>query len=422
MLAVFLFLIFITMMKKQTVSYLIPVLIISLGTLYSCTQSDAFDFQFSVDESFDPGPSGQSFMSSTESGEILMSWIAHDEQESILNFSSYDGEWKDPKEITRGEDWFVNFADFPSIISNGNNLFAHHLKSSGPSYFAYDIKVSVSDDAGDSWSEPFTPHKDGTITEHGFVSTVAYKDGFYSIWLDGRHTDGDHGGGDMQLMGAYIGNDGSVSDKVVLNPRVCECCQTSLTVTENGLIAVYRGRSENEVRDTWYQKYDGEEWGNPKLLYKDNWQISGCPVNGPVVRVNGQKIAIAWFTAVDDDPKVKVAFSKNNGKTFDSPFVVNKSFTFGRVNMRWLNDDHVVISFVEDAEAGAHLAVRTVSVNGRKGKVHTVVADDYVINNASGFPQLIKSGNELWLSWTQPWILDGKSIVKRAKSEIIDLR
>ena len=77
--------------------------------------------------------------------------------------------------IAKGTDWIVNWADFPTILSfgeSGENLVASYLVESDPEKFAYDVRLVLSNDGGESWSDPIAPHADGTITEHGFVSLV----------------------------------------------------------------------------------------------------------------------------------------------------------------------------------------------------------------------------------------------------------
>ncbi|MBK8324867.1 MAG: hypothetical protein IPL06_19865 [Betaproteobacteria bacterium] len=50
--------------------------------------------------------------------------------------------------------------------------------------------MSQSADGGRTWSTPVTPHRDGTASEHGFVSLVADTGGVLAVWLDGRKTGG----------------------------------------------------------------------------------------------------------------------------------------------------------------------------------------------------------------------------------------
>src|SRR5258708_7811707 len=52
------------------------------------------------------------------------------------------------------------------------------------------IGIRQSGDGGRTWSAPLTPHRDGTATEHGFVSLAAESGDLAAVWLDGRKTAG----------------------------------------------------------------------------------------------------------------------------------------------------------------------------------------------------------------------------------------
>ena len=68
--------------------------------------------------------------------------------------------------------------------------------SGGDTAYSYDVRVAWSRDAGETWSDPITPHDDGTLTEHGFVSMVPERgDQVSLVWLDGRETVGASEGG-----------------------------------------------------------------------------------------------------------------------------------------------------------------------------------------------------------------------------------
>ena len=54
------------------------------------------------------------------------------------------GAWSAPETVAAGKDWFVNWADFPSVaVLPDGALFAHWLRKSGPANHAYDVRVSL---------------------------------------------------------------------------------------------------------------------------------------------------------------------------------------------------------------------------------------------------------------------------------------
>lgn len=144
----------------------------------------------------------------SQDGTAYLSWIETRENEptQLLFARMNSGAWTPPKLVAQGDEWFANWADYPVIAAHPSGLLmAHFLQKSGPEYFSYDVKITVSNDHGDTWTTPRVLHSDGTKTEHGFVSMLPLaKDRFFITWLDGRNTSyGDemeHGA--MTLRGA----------------------------------------------------------------------------------------------------------------------------------------------------------------------------------------------------------------------------
>ena len=103
---------------------------------------------------------------------VLLSWIERSGDLASLKFSERTTSgWSAPRTIASGRDWFVNWADVPSVLRLPSGaLVAHWLQKSAPTTYAYDVRLSYSTDDGKTWSPSFLPHHDGTPTEHGFVS------------------------------------------------------------------------------------------------------------------------------------------------------------------------------------------------------------------------------------------------------------
>ena len=90
--------------------------------------------------------------------------------------------------VAEGDDWFVNWADFPSVVQAADGtLLAHWLQREGKGTYDYGVRLSRSTDGGATWSEPWRPHEDGEQGEHGFVTIFPLADGGSGlVWLDGR--------------------------------------------------------------------------------------------------------------------------------------------------------------------------------------------------------------------------------------------
>jgi hypothetical protein len=362
----------------------------------------------------DPPASGDSRepeLTATPDGRIILSWVERvDEKRYALRMAVKDqAAWSEPRTVAEGENWFVNWADFPSVIAlNDGSLAAHWLVKSGAGTYAYDVNIALSKDAGKTWTRPIVPHLDNTQTEHGFVSLVPLTDGrLGAIWLDGRNMKDmkdDHDEDkplpvSMTLRYATIDGNGNISDDAQLDERVCECCQTSATVTSDGVLAVYRDRSPTEVRDIFSVRQAKSGWTSPQPVYNDRWEINGCPVNGPSVAAGGRNVAVAWFTAVAGTPHVKIAFSNDGGATFGSPIQVDDGETQGRVDVVLLPDKSALVCWLSGTVAAGEIKARRVAADGSLGPPAVIAKTD--ISRSSGFPRMARAGNEVHFAWTE---------------------
>jgi hypothetical protein len=336
-------------------------------------------------------------------GRVYMSWLEPADSGHALKFATLLGtQWSTPSTIRAGRDFFANWADFPSIrVLDGGQLAAHWLQRTGRSTYAYGVRISLSSDGGKTWSTPLTPHRDSSQTEHGFVALWREKGKLGAVWLDGRKfsKEGHHTSNEMMLVSTTIAPDGSLGPEVQLDERTCDCCQNSAAMTTAGPIVAYRDRSADEIRDIYVARRVSGKWMPGVAVHADGWKIAACPVNGPSVAATGQRVALAWFTAANDNPRVKVAFSDNSGGKFGAPVRVDTGNPTGRVDVVLLSNGDALVTWIErmGGEA-AEVRARRVYRNGRAGESVTIAASSAA--RASGFPRLAVSGTDLVFAWT----------------------
>ena len=357
------------------------------------------------------GDSREPEMTTTPDGRIILNWVEKlDGKRHALRAAIRDRSgWSKPMTVAEGDNWFVNWADFPSVTAlNDGTLAAHWLVKSGSGTYAYNVNIALSKDAGQTWTKPIVPHLDNTETEHGFVSLIPLRDGrLGALWLDGRNMKNmkdDHGEDkplpvSMTLRYASIDANGRLAEEAELDERVCECCQTSAALSSDGVIAVYRDRSHGEVRDIYSVRQASGTWVRPQLVYPDNWEINGCPVNGPAIAASGRNVAIAWFTGVLNKPSVKIAFSQDAGATFGAPILVDDGETQGRVDVLLLPDNSALVCWLSGNADGGAIKVRRVASDGSVGPPAVIAHTD--ISRSSGFPRMALLGNEVHFAWTE---------------------
>ncbi len=330
-----------------------------------------------------------------EGGELVLSWMETEDSGTTLNYSTLvAGEFSDARPVVTEPRMFVNWADLPSVLPLGeNHLIAHWLRYSADKTYSYDVVVSQSFDGGTTWDEAMTAHTDGTPTEHGFVSIAPAPDGASLLWLDGRNTPE----ASMTLRSAVITPDGELTQEQEVDESVCDCCQTDMAMTASGLIAAYRDRTTEEIRDIYISRVENGRWLPGTLLHADNWTIPGCPVNGPSIVAKGEQVAVAWFTAANDLPKVKVVRSADSGVSFTDPVDIASGGINGYVGLAALEQGGLAVSWVAKDESGDNvLRLRAVSESGEPGPVQDVAT----IHQLRVFPQLAFVDDHLWLAWT----------------------
>lgn len=347
-------------------------------------------------------------LSTIRDGRVLMSWTEPEGAVFAVKTAIADASgWSAPQTVVKANNLFVNWADFPSVIAlSDGTLAAHWLQINGDASYQYDVKIALSDDEGKTWGTPFIPHDDRSQREHGFVSLLPGQAGeLTAIWLDGRSYDTygsqDDAANAMQLRARAIASDGVMGDDTLLDERTCTCCQTSAVVTKTGtVLAVYRDRSPDEIRDISIVRKTQAGWSAPAPVAVDGWHIEGCPVNGPAIDSDADQTVVAWFTAANDVPKVKVAFSNDDGISFGTPLQIDIGAPSGRVDVLQTGHGPALVSWVEYTAQGE--AVLICAVTPTSGCKNPKVVDVSLTGRTVGFPRMAEGNEGVVIAWTEP--------------------
>ncbi len=357
-----------------------------------------------VENSYFPYNSSESFLFSTDK-DLFISWTEQVLDSNFLYITKLENDsWTNKELITKGTDWFVNWADFPSISLNqvSGSIFSFHLQKSSEETFSYDVNYHIN--SKETWNDMNKIHDDNTFSEHGFVSSIPYKDGFMVSWLDGRNTYGvgDHGHakGAMTIRSAILDSNGNIINQNVIDEMVCECCQTSMAISGGIPIVVYRNRSDSEIRDIYFSRYIDSNWSDPEPVHDDGWEINGCPVNGPNVDSYGDNVVVSWFSASNGRPKVNLKFSTDNGRTFGDKILIDEveNSPLGRVDIEFISETEAMISWLSTVDGKGKLLIRKIKTNGDIGPVKVV--EEVSTERSTGFPQIEEFNDNVYISWT----------------------
>ncbi len=356
-----------------------------------------------------PG-AGESRLVTTPDGAVLMSWLeprgaagAAGSGHALRLASLRGGKWSPSLTVAEGDSFFVNWADFPAVCPFGEHgLAVAWLWKSGAETYAYQTRVAISTDGGGRWIGPIVAHDDRDGTEHGFVSLVPQGEGVRAVWLDGHNFKSgvEEGMADMTVHSRFIAPTGTLGREQELDDRACDCCQTAAAVVDGDILVAYRDRDPNEIRDISFVRLADGKWGKPAKVRDDGWHIPGCPVNGPSLAVHGSRVAIAWYTAAADTPKVFAAFSADGGRSFGAAHRLDEGKPLGRVGVAMLPNGTAAVSWMEGDAKEARIRARFVREGERPGAATTVARIPGA--RASGVPQVVRDGDRLVFSWTEP--------------------
>lgn len=354
-------------------------------------------------------------------GSLLLSWLAPDAQGHQLRYARFSGgRWQPARQIARGDDWFVNWADTPHLRASADGaLWAQWLRRSADAPYAYDVQLARSAD-GRQWSAPVTVHDDATATEHGFVSLWPEgADGMGIAWLDGRRTAGtghghghDHGHGAMTLRSARFDARLGKHDEQELDPMTCDCCQTGAHADASGVLLVYRGRDAGETRDIHLRRRTAAGWQPARRVHADDWVMPACPVNGPAVTAYAGHAWVAWYTAPQGEPLLRLAHSSDGGASFGAPRAPDRGAGVqGRVQVA-ADADGLWLAWLREDGRGQSLWLARYSPTLERELGRLQVAILQGRGRGTGFPRLLADRGSARLVWTD--VVAGKPVLRGA--------
>lgn len=361
-----------------------------------------------------PTPAGDSSgmysLAAGADGRVYLSWIdPMPDKSHALRVSRLDGgAWSAPRTIATGSNWFVNWADHPSVTALGDGTLVAHWLVNNPGKsgaYGYGIRIAQSKDAGETWREVFTAGLDNGSDYSGFVSLLPEGGGYRAVYLHPAAPAPMEPSGSAQqevehvktLKVAHFSADGALRSNATADPDACSCCNTTIVETSDGPIAAYRDH-RGEIRDISVVRFRNGQWTGPATVHDDGWRINACPTNGPSLAASGRHVAIAWFTAAGDVGRVRVAFSSDAGEHFSAPVAIDGGKPIGRPGAVLLDDRSVVVTWLESTGGGqGDVRLRRVWPDGRLGEV--VVVSSPGAGRSTGIPQLARTGDRLVVAW-----------------------
>jgi hypothetical protein len=357
-------------------------------------------------------PAAQPNVVAGADGALHVTWIERNGKGHRLRHARFGDDGFDAaRTIARGNDWFVNWADFPALAATRDGLFAFWLARQGEGTYAYGLRIAHSPD-GTRWSDAIVPHDD-SATEHGFAAFWPEPGGVGVAWLDGRATAGGEAHahlGSMQLRTARLDAALAMSHDSTLDVRTCDCCQVDVALATSGPVLAYRDRDEKEKRDIVVMRRVSGDWWPPVPVHDDGWTTHACPVNGPAIAARADDVYVAWYTQAGDVPRVRLARSRNGGATFEPPIDLAEGDALGRVDVA-VDDGGVWVTWLTEDAGTQRLMVARWDATLARGSGR--VLRELPRGRSTGFPRMALRDGAAYVVWTES--RDGQPTVAGAK-------
>jgi hypothetical protein len=221
----------------------------------------------------------------------------------------------------------------PIIVNSGKDEVSAHgengpklKQGKGRGIFAAwigkrDIKFARSMNFGKSFGPALRINDDEGKASQSFFAMDVSPDGYvFLAWLDSRDKKQSKPGTSSIYIARSINKGKSFERNIKISGDVCPCCRAALAFGNNGeIFASWRHVYEDNERIMVVATSldGGENWGDPVKVSKTGWKINGCAHSGSTMKYIGGKLFISWYTGKNDKAALKLAYSSDNGKSFE---------------------------------------------------------------------------------------------------------
>lgn len=247
------------------------------------------------------------------------------------------------------------------------------------------IKVARSGDGGRTFTPGLALQASGAVGDRGWHALALDQTGAaHVMWLDHRGLaaarDTSHGHHEAAAIdgvamarasGLYYAREdrGQSTTERELVKGVCYCCKVALaTGPDKTLYAAWRHVYPGNIRDIAFLASSdlGRTFDTAGRVSVDEWQLAGCPDDGPAMAVDGEgTVHVVWPTVMSGPTPEGAVFyaSSRDGRTF-SPRVRVPTLGSPRPMHPQIvvaGNGRVTVAWDEVLDGQRHAAVRTIS-------------------------------------------------------------
>jgi hypothetical protein len=209
----------------------------------------------------------------------------------------------------------------------------------------------------------------------------------------------------------------SFATTTLADDLTCECCHPQPLVRGEQVFIAYRNlekeSGQDDIRDIFLTvSNDGGQTFTTETRVSDaHWRINACPIAGPSLVTNGEKLFVSWMDGRYDIDKnfgrtdIWLATSTDGGQSFSANRRVNQTIDVynnlpslaldanGTLHIIWeaLEEERDVIYYAQSQDEGLTFTTPTVIVSSEDGSGR----------RRPGHASLIVSAdNTLYMTWT----------------------
>ena len=204
----------------------------------------------------------------------------------------------------------------------------------------------------------------------------------------------------------YIATIGDPASPKAITAGVCYCCKTAIVTGADGAVYLaWRHVYPGNLRDMAFtvSRDGGKSFAAPLRVSEDNWQLEGCPDDGPAMAVDGRnQVHIAWPTLVSDGPDGRPSLgifyaTSPDGRSFG---VRERMATEGLPHHPQVvvGGSRLFIAWDELQQGKRRVVVASRPLTGGSG----VALTRSVVNGETPglYPTLVATGSDALVAWT----------------------